>query len=97
LKKEPPTQEEKERFINFNYPELKDVLKHAVTTMSGVIVLAVGFGDKIILPTSPLFVRLGYGAPLMLFLFGFLLGARALYPNLSELNGGRKGQRSRRL
>jgi len=70
--------EETERFLKFNYPEVKDLLKHEMTIMSGVTVFAATFGEKVV-KDSPPWAHICFGIALCLFLVGLIVTGRGLY------------------
>ena len=73
------TEEEAKRFVKFNYPEVKDLTKHASTVMSGVLVFALTFGEKIVGPESPRWSQMCFGVALFLFLLGLIFAGRSSY------------------
>jgi hypothetical protein len=79
IKREPPTEEERQRFLQFNYTEVKDIGKQSLTTMTAVAVFAATFGTKIFEGQVFTLAKSFFVIALALFILGIILGGRGLY------------------
>lgn len=72
--------DETNRFLKFNYPEIRDLIKYGLTVMIGVRTFSVTFGEKIVTGTVAWAKHL-YSFALVAFFVGLILSGWALYQN----------------
>ncbi|HKY88009.1 MAG TPA: hypothetical protein VJL90_14715 [Pseudorhodoplanes sp.] len=72
--------EKAKAFLEFQYPEVKDLTKQFLTVVAGVLALSVTFSEKIVIfGTASLWVRGFMFATWGLCLLAFVLGGCAIY------------------